>query len=111
MQISQFLKKTDLGISHYCLACRCLHTIPVEKRNENSFVWNWNGNIVAPTFFPEIKIVSKGRKIKNSEGKFTDEETCHYFLTNGKIKYFTDCTHALKGLTIYLPALPELYRK
>ena len=37
-------------------------------------------------------------------------EVCHYFLKAGVIEYLNDCTHALKGCKISLPALPEDFR-
>lgn len=29
---------------------------------------------------------------------------CHYFLRNGQIQYLGDCTHAMRGQTVPLPA-------
>jgi hypothetical protein len=33
-------------------------------------------------------------------------ERCHVFITNGQIQFLDDCTHALKGQTVPIPAWP-----
>jgi hypothetical protein len=43
-----------------------------------------------------------------ANGKVIDayEQTCHLFLTDGRLQYLGDCTHALAGQTVPLPELP-----
>ena len=103
-QISQFLRRTDGGVSHFCPACRCLHTFHLEYPNIWGARWQWNGNVCQPTLQPSMHVI-----VRDPEKEFPDE-VCHYWLQNGVIKYLKDCTHELKGLEVPLPPLPEPYR-
>jgi len=104
MQISQFLRRAEGGIiSHYCPACRQMHGFFVDKPNpENGAHWRWDGNIVAPTFLPSMNITAK------DDGEIF--YCCHYRLENGQLEYLKDCTHALAGIKMALPPLPEFLR-
>ena len=33
---------------------------------------------------------------------------CHSFVTDGRIRFLGDCTHALKGQTVPIPEWPEI---
>jgi len=48
-----------------------------------------------PTFKPSMN-VGKGTKAQ-----------CHFFVTNGQIRYQGDCYHKYVGKTIDLPDLPD----
>jgi len=52
--------------------------------------WGYSGNVDAPTFTPSIKVT-------DGQGA-----CCHSFVTDGRIKYLADCTHALAGQTVPL---------
>ena len=103
-QLSQFLRKSDSGFAHYCPGCRDLHYIATSKPNSCGAQWRWDGNITAPTLQPSILI-----RMEDPDKEFPTE-VCHYFLKAGVIEYLNDCTHALKGCKISLPALPEDFR-
>lgn len=65
-------------------------------------MWDWDGNIIRPTISPAVLFKTMlGRKTVSA---------CHYSLTNGELRYQGDCTHALRGITMRLPALPEYLR-
>lgn len=58
--------------------------------------WDFNGDMERPTFYPSIK----------TSAEFGPERrpfVCHSYVTDGQIKYLTDCTHALSGQTVDLP--------
>lgn len=72
--------------------------------------WGYNGNADRPTFSPSILV--RGTQ------PLTDEEhaaimagkpfkprplVCHSFVTDGRIQFLGDCTHALAGQTVDLP--------
>lgn len=71
-------------ITHYgfwCPGCQQMHYF--DKR------WTFNYNFLKPTFTPSLLL---------RNGKF--ETLCHLFLTDGKIKYLSDCRHKLAGKTV-----------
>lgn len=69
---------TDHIFLFQCPGCDCLHY--ADER------WQWNGSLDKPTFTPSIVV-----------------EGCHSFVTDGKIRYLSDCTHQLAGREIELP--------
>jgi hypothetical protein len=108
-QISQFLRRTQTGMAHWCPACEEIHIFHT-KRTENGSCWRWNGNIIHPTFMPSMVITC----LDPIEGKPRDRwplvSRCHYWLKNGKLEFLTDCTHRFKGITVSLPPLPAWLR-
>ncbi len=105
VQISPFLRRIKGGISHFCPACGEMHTLAVEKPQDNGAKWAWNQNVTTPTFHPSVNI-SHGPDAELKIAAFC----CHYWLKNGEIQYLNDCTHALKGVTVRLPPLPDWLR-
>lgn len=47
--------------------------------------WNFNGDVDKPTFTPSML------------ARWPENNVCHSFVTDGKIKFLNDCTHDLKG--------------
>lgn len=56
--------------------------------------WTWNGSLDAPTFSPSLLVTWPQKGI---------EQRCHSFITDGKIAFCGDSTHALAGQTIDIP--------
>lgn len=110
----------DGRLSFFCPGCKDSHTIRVGAPERPN--WSWNGNAEAPTFSPSI-LVTSGHFVRGHEGdcwctynRDHPEEPsrfscgiCHSFVTDGKIQFLGDCTHALAGQTVPLPAWPENY--
>ena len=71
-----------------CPGCNHAHGIVY---GEGSNTWTWNGSLESPTFSPSV-LVQGG-----------NEYRCHSFVTDGRIQFLDDCTHALKGQTVDLP--------
>lgn len=92
---------TSGRIWHYCPACNECHIYAVEQPFSNGCKWNWNGNVEKPSFTPSMKIEWLGGY--GEEGK---PKRCHYYVTDGKILYCNDCTHAYAGKTLELPPIP-----
>ena len=103
-QISAFLRKVDVGYAHYCPACKQTHVYYVDKPTRRGARWGFDGNIDKPTFTPSMNIGWGDEKRPATMGR------CHYFITDGQIRYCGDCTHDLKGQTVPLPELPLHYR-
>jgi hypothetical protein len=90
------LRLQQLGVLlHWCPACRRPHEIhlqasthPLRQR------WEWNDRMDRPTFWPAFRV----------EG--TAGGLCHYFITDQRIEYQADCSHALAGQVVPLPIYP-----
>jgi hypothetical protein len=78
--------------------------------------WTFDGNVDLPTFQPSVSITGvqtvvddkdkrTGEWVRGPDGKALPY-CCHYVLTAGKLHFQPDCTHALRGQTVALPALP-----
>lgn len=78
--------------------------------------WGYNGNPDKPTFTPSI-LIRSGHFNPNAAGLdcwCTFEarigrpapfscKVCHSFVTDGRIQFLGDCTHALAGQTVDIP--------
>lgn len=80
---------------HYCPGCKSLHQIVARPaKQENGASWEFNQNLEKPTFSPSVNC-SWGTKAR-----------CHYFLTEGILKFCTDSTHEFAGKEVPLPDIP-----
>jgi Family of unknown function (DUF6527) len=75
------------------------HIIPVRRpaagHGASGSRWGWNGDLDRPTLNPSI-LTRYGPDGAN---------VCHSFVTDGRIQFLGDCTHALAGQTVDLPAV------
>lgn len=62
--------------------------------------WGFNGNFDAPTFTPSVLG-------SYESGPERTPYVCHSFVTDGRIQFLGDCTHALVNQTVDLPELEE----
>lgn len=96
---------THAGWAIFCPACRCGHMF--DQR------WTFNGNEESPTFRASMLVKSEHahppvtpenlEEYKRSPWPQTKVQTvCHSFVTDGKIEFLRDCTHALAGQTVPL---------
>ena len=67
-----------------------IHTVPTAGPDG----WQFNGSTGVPTFSPSI-LFNRGRANPMVP-------VCHSFITDGKIRFLPDCSHALKGQTVDL---------
>jgi hypothetical protein len=106
-------------VSFHCPGCKETHQVPVE--GEGRPLWGFNGNGDAPTFTPSIlvrsvrfkggddelsRIIDSYRLPEEREAMLADKRinmVCHSFVTDGRIQFLSDCTHALAGQTVDLP--------
>lgn len=121
-QLGAFLRTVEGGVSHWCPACREMHTVTVKRDPKDARGWTFNHNIEKPTLAPSVKVSSNCTAEVDDKGEWTgkwviDPKTgksppycCHYFLTDGVLQFQPDCTHALKGQRVPLPPLPDFMR-
>lgn len=90
------------GLLFFCPGCRTVHGI--KYGNGPGPRWSYNGNPEAPTFSPSV-LVQTGRAVDPSfEAQPGDPpEICHSFVTDGRIQFLSDSTHALAGQTVDIP--------
>lgn len=67
-----------------------------------SSAWGFNGNYELPTFTPSV-LMTGGSSDPNYKS--------HMFVTDGKIQYLADCTHAMAGQTVDMVDIDESYFK
>ncbi|MAM25812.1 MAG: ammonia monooxygenase [Rhodobacteraceae bacterium] len=89
-------------VAFMCPGCNYMHLVTVD----GSRGWSFNGDGDSPTFSPSV-LVRTGTAVNPN---FVDEPgdpptVCHSFVTDGRIQFLNDCTHALAGQTVELPDL------
>jgi len=94
----------------WCPGCDEHHAVPVTKpSNGDGGAWAFNGDEEKPTLSPSI-LVRGARPISSEEAErimrrehFEPIQTvCHSFVTDGRIQFLSDSTHALAGQTVEL---------
>lgn len=106
-------KKGKEGYSFWCPGCEQYHGVIV--KSPTSPLWSFNNSLTHPTFKPSILVRSvstpkfiekdkKGEYILGPDGRLKGAKdiVCHSYITDGKINFLGDCTHALKGQTVDL---------
>jgi hypothetical protein len=102
----------------HCPGCNQKHTVAVGAGAGPR--WGYNDNPDSPTFTPSI-LVRTGHHVDGKttgcwcdyNAKHPDDPypfhctVCHSFVTDGKIQFLADCTHALAGQTVDLPDWTE----
>jgi Family of unknown function (DUF6527) len=94
--LSKKLRSLDWGetgkaIGHWCPGCDGLHVIVVKA--DKHPVWEWDGNVEAPTVGPSVKVTGH-------------DGVCHYFIKAGQLEFCGDSTHELAGKTVQIPDWP-----
>lgn len=90
---------SECAPSIWCPGCNSPHIFPTDNSNViNGQVhkWTFNNDGDRPTFTPSM----------NCSPDRPDSQ-CHSFVTDGKIRFLSDCYHGLKGQTVDLPDWPE----
>ncbi len=107
----------DRRLIFRCPGCGCLHA----PRVAGPGAWTWNGSLERPTLQPSILLRTGHHALGYQTGSgcwctFDAERVkvgkepsgftcgvCHSFVTDGRIQFLDDCTHALAGQTVDLP--------
>jgi hypothetical protein len=85
------MREGERWIVFHCPGCEGGHSIPVTGQRG----WRWNGSLESPTVTPSI-LVNRG-------STNLTVPVCHSYVTDGRIQFLGDCTHALAGKTVDLP--------
>ena len=98
--LSPVLRKTASGrIGFWCPGCDGFHAINCGDARGGP-QWSWNGSVDRPTFTPSILVTTPG----DPDPEWNIAPTCcHSFVTDGRIQFLGDCTHALAGQTVPIP--------
>lgn len=101
----------------------CGHGHGINVKNEPRPRWTWNGSEELPTTKPSILVTSIRHDLPEALDQECDKllaqpggaqkamadkrfrSICHSFVTDGRIQFLGDCTHALAGQTVDLPEL------
>jgi hypothetical protein len=86
------------GLMFWCPGCDGGHQI--QHGAGSGPRWTWNGDAERPTFTPSVRVSYNGADADTPEGI---PSVCHSFVTDGRIQFLSDCTHALAGQTVDLP--------
>ena len=103
--LSPILADYGDSVAFWCPGCDDVHAVNVHSDTRPR--WGYNGDPASPTFTPSI-LLRTGRAV---DPTFVPEpgdppEVCHTFVTDGRIQFLDDCTHALAGQTVPLPPYP-----
>lgn len=88
----------------WCPGCDSPHAPVVKASALSPSAWGWNGSLERPTFTPSI--LSAWDEWQG-EGVPPKKHVCHSFVTDGRIQFLGDCTHALAGQTVPLPEFDQ----
>lgn len=96
----------DNRLAFWCPGCNAPHQIAHGAGKGPR--WGWNGRSDAPTFTPSVLVTYHANPdAANEFAEWRVARRCHTFVTDGRIQYLGDCTHALAGQTINMVAWPR----
>ena len=123
-RLSKLLRGTEgNGLMFWCPGCDGAHRITYGDGSGPHPCWTWNGDADKPTFTPSILVrgvdmttkghadyvawVAAGGQYGNGEPFEHIKTVCHSFVTDGRIQFLSDCTHAMAGQIVDLPPFNE----
>lgn len=92
------------GIAFFCPGCDDVHVVRITAKTGGN--WGYNGDPEKPTFTPSVKVTYHARQTAPEGSKWRSGRICHSFVTDGRIQFLADCTHALASQTVELPDFP-----
>lgn len=116
----------DNGLIFWCPGCNMAHGI--HHGAGSGPRWGWNRDVNKPTFTPSVLVQTTGApegrdmmtpaeedeydaiyKAGGTQAVFASRFgiRCHSYVTEGRIQFLSDCTHALAGQTVDLPPFPK----
>ncbi|MDN4633860.1 DUF6527 family protein [Sphingomonas sp. PvP056] len=99
------LWNSDLSrLAFRCPGCGEPHVCTI-KEGLGRPAWGWNGNLDRPTLTPSVLVTYNGPDAgqTDADGHRAPQAVCHSFVTDGRIQFLGDCTHALAGQTVDIP--------
>lgn len=100
--LSTIISRAGHSLAFNCPGCDDWHVVNVDGNDRPK--WTWNGSAERPTFQPSI-LVRTGAAVDPAIAWEDGDPplVCHSFVTDGRIQFLSDCTHALAGQTVDLP--------
>lgn len=95
------------GVRFDCPGCKSPHVVPTPPSPN---AWGFNGSLERPTLTPSILLRTKDWDEWDDAAnrpRNVRDVVCHSFVTDGRIQFLGDCTHALAGQTVDLPDIAE----
>lgn len=91
------------GVMFWCPGCDSAHRVFVGDGSGPR--WGFNGSVDRPTFTPSVLVTYNGPDAgqDHGDGYVAPPAVCHSFVTDGRIQFLGDSTHALAGETVDLP--------
>jgi len=83
-----------------CPGCNDMHHVRVDGPHK----WGFNESLSRPTFTPSVVVRGTATDQDDPDAKAL-EFTCHFIVTDGRIAFCADSTHALSGQVVDLPEL------
>lgn len=103
--LSPILRSVEGGrLMFRCPGCDEPHMVAVGSGEGPR--WGYNGDPAKPTFTPSILVTWSEPSDVAEEFDDTSKDrpmVCHSYVTDGRIQFLGDCTHALAGHTLDLP--------
>ena len=82
----------EVQLLFHCPACDGTHAYWLaHPEGHKGPVWEFNGSAERPSFTPSLRIRSRDA---------SGETCCHLYVTDGQIRYCSDCTHELADKTV-----------
>lgn len=99
---SKIIEDAAGSLLFVCPGCGYRHRIPVGKMHIPR--WNWNGDLGRPTVRPNVMVTYQENHDEPKWYKWwRKKRRCNFFVTDGRIQFLVDSTHALAGQTVDLP--------
>lgn len=110
--ISSKLRQANGSVFFQCPGCGTFHGVRVAP--PETHLWIWNLDPVRPTFSPSLLVTQRTWTPPVTSENLAEwqrapwpqtkvEHVCHSFITDGRIEFLHDCTHALAGQTVDIP--------
>jgi len=100
-QVSRFLRTwTDAngraGYAWWCPGCKHAHSVATD--GGPGPVWQFDGNLEAPTLAPSFREFIPAREAREDWPAIPERTLCHCFVKAGQIEFLGDSTeHELRG--------------
>jgi len=90
------IRRDGHWVSFWCPGCEMEHEIAVAGPTAPKAVWTLTGGPFKPTAKPSVLVRNPKRT-----------RCCHLWMTEGRLQYLSDCTHALAGQTVDMQDMKE----
>jgi hypothetical protein len=95
----------DTRVTFHCPGCDGNHYLRIRAEPRVTPSWTFNGDLERPTFTPSVLVTYGGKDAgqTDADGFRSPPAVCHSFVTDGRVQFLADSTHALAGQTVDLP--------